>query len=49
MPTVAEQVQYESRLRFRFAVVAFAAAVLLVVSQLLELSGAQPPVRETTV
>jgi hypothetical protein len=49
MTTVAEQVQYESRVRFRFAVIAFAAAVLLVVSQLLQLSGAQPPVSELTV
>ena len=49
MTTVAEQVQYESRLRFRFAVTAFAAAVFLVVSQLLQLSGTQPPVNEATV
>lgn len=49
MPTVAEQVQYESRLRFRFAVIAFSAAVLLVVSQLLQMSGTQPPVSEETV
>jgi len=49
MTTVAEQVQYESRVRFRFAVIAFSAAVLLVVSQLLQLSGAQPPVSELTV
>jgi hypothetical protein len=49
MTTVAEQVQYESRLRFRFAVIAFAAAVLLVVSQLLQMSGSKPPVSEETV
>ena len=49
MTTVAEQVQYESQLRFRFAVIAFVAAVLLIVSQLLQLSGTQPPVSETTV
>ncbi|MDE3132401.1 MAG: hypothetical protein KGL16_14715 [Acidobacteriota bacterium] len=49
MTTVAEQVQTESRLRFRYAVIAFAAAILIVVSQLLQLSGAQPPVSEATV
>ncbi len=49
MTTVAEQVQYESRVRFRFAGLAFAAAVLLVVSQLLQLSGSQPPVSEATI
>jgi hypothetical protein len=49
MTTVAEQVQSESRLRFRFAVIAFTAAVLLVVSQLLQMSGTQPPVSEETV
>lgn len=49
MTTVAEQVQYESRVRFRFAVIAFSAAVLLVVSQLLQMSGSQPPVSEETV
>ncbi|MGH2860349.1 MAG: hypothetical protein ACRDLT_02460 [Solirubrobacteraceae bacterium] len=49
MTTVAEQVQYESHVRYRFAVIAFAAAVLLVVSQLLQLSGTQPPVSEATV
>lgn len=49
MTTIAVQVQSESRLRFRYAVIAFAAAVLLVVSQLLQLSGTQPPVSEATV
>jgi hypothetical protein len=49
MTTVAVQIQSESRLRFRYAVIAFAAAVLLVVSQLLQLSGTQPPVSEATV
>ncbi len=49
MTTVAEQVKYESGLRFRYAVIAFGAAVLLVVSQLLQLSGTQPAVSEATV
>lgn len=49
MTTVADQVQYESNVRFRWAVVAFAAAILLVASQLLALSVAQPPVSETTL
>lgn len=49
MTTVAEQVQYESRLRPRYAVIAFGAAILLVASQLLQLSGTQPPVSEATV
>ncbi|MDE3133926.1 MAG: hypothetical protein KGL15_07665 [Acidobacteriota bacterium] len=49
MTTIAAQIQSESRLRFRYAVIAFAAAVLLVVSQLLQLSGTQPPVSEATV
>jgi hypothetical protein len=49
MAIVADQVQYESRLRPRFAVIAFAAAILLVVSQLLQLSGTQPAVSEATV
>ena len=47
--TTANLVQYESRVRFRWAIVAFAAAILLVVSQLIQLSGQQPPVSETTV
>jgi len=49
MTTVSNQVQYESTVRFRWAVVAFSAALLLVVSQLIQLSGAQPPVSEATV
>ena len=48
MTTVA-LAENESRLRFRYAVIAFAAAILLVVSQLLQLSGPQPPVSEATV
>jgi hypothetical protein len=49
MTTLAEQLQEESRLRFRWGVVSFAAALLLVVSQLLVLSAKQPPVSESTV
>jgi hypothetical protein len=49
MSTVADQVQYESSVRFRWAIVAFAAAILLVVSQLIQLSGPKPPVSELTV
>jgi hypothetical protein len=49
MTTVAEQVQHESRLRPRYAGVAFCAAVLLVGSQLIQLSGAHSPVNEVTV
>jgi hypothetical protein len=49
MTTVADQVQYETGVRFRWAIVAFAAALLIVVSQLIQLSGAQPPVSEATV
>src|ERR1700761_5506135 len=49
MTTVADQVQYESGVRFRWAIVAFAAALLIVVSQLIQLSGVQPPVSEATV
>jgi hypothetical protein len=49
MTTVAEQVQYESSLRFRYAVIAFGAAIALVVSQLLQLSGSQSPVSEETI
>ena len=49
MTTVAQQVQSESRLRYRYAVIAFCAAILLVASQLLQLSGTQPPVSEATV
>ena len=49
MTTVASQVEYESSVRFRWAIAAFAAALLLIVSQLIQLSGAQPPVSEATV
>ena len=47
--TVAEQVQYESGVRFRYAVIAFVAAVLLVASQLLLISGVHAPVSEETL
>lgn len=47
--TVAEQVRYESGLRPRYAVIAFCAAVLLVGSQLIQLSGTHAPVSEATV
>jgi hypothetical protein len=47
--TVAEQVQYESRVRFRYGVVAFLAALLIVASQLLNLSGTHAPVNELTL
>lgn len=49
MSTVAEQVQSESQQRFRYAVIAFGAAIALVVSQLLQLSGTQAPVSEETI
>jgi len=49
MAIASDQVQYESRTRSRWAIVAFVAAVGLVLSQLLELSGPQPPVSEATV
>jgi hypothetical protein len=49
MTTVSDQVQYESSVRFRWAILAFVAAILLVGSQLIQLSGAQPPVSESTV
>ena len=49
MAAVSDQVQYESAVRQRWAIVAFSAAVLLVLSQLLQLSGPQPPVSEATV
>jgi hypothetical protein len=49
MTTVADQVQYESSARPRWAIVAFSAAVLLVASQLIQLSGTQPPVSEATI
>jgi uncharacterized membrane protein len=43
------QVEYESRVRFRYAIVAFLAALLLVASQLLQLSGVHAPVNELTL
>jgi hypothetical protein len=46
---VAEQVQYESRVRFKYGVVAFFAALLIVASQLLQLSGTHAPVNELTL
>lgn len=49
MTTVAEQIQSESSVRFRYAVIAFGAAIALVVSQLLQLSGSQSPVSEETI
>ena len=49
MSTVSEQLQQESQLRFRYAVIAFGAAIALVVSQLLQLSGSQAPVSEETI
>jgi hypothetical protein len=51
MATVSTQMQSESSERFRFGILAFAAAVLIVGSQLLELSGPQAPnqVSELTV
>lgn len=47
--TVAEQVQYESGVRMRYAVIAFGAALLLVASQLINLSGVHSPVNELTL
>ncbi len=47
--TAAEQVQYESRVRFRYAVIAFCAALLIVASQVIQLSGLHAPVDELTL
>jgi hypothetical protein len=47
--TAADQVAYESRLRPRYAALAFAAAVLIVVSQLIQLSGPKTTVTELTI
>ena len=47
--TVAEQVQYESGVRMRYAVIAFCAALLIVASQLIQLSGVHAPVNELTL
>jgi hypothetical protein len=46
---VAAQVSYESGVRFRYAVVAFVAALLIVASQLMQLSGVHAPVSELTL
>jgi hypothetical protein len=46
---VAAQVSYESAVRFRYAVVAFVAALLIVGSQLINLSGVHAPVSELTL
>jgi hypothetical protein len=49
MTAVAEQVQYESGVRMRYAVIAFCAALLIVASQLMQLSGTHAPVNELTL
>ncbi len=45
----AEQVQYESQVRMRYAVIAFFAALLIVGSQLIQLSGVHTTVDELTL
>jgi hypothetical protein len=45
----AEQVQYESQVRMRYAIIAFAAALLIVGSQLIQLSGPHTTVDELTL
>ena len=45
----AEQVQYESQVRMRYAVIAFLAALLIVGSQLIQLSGTHTNVDELTL
>ena len=47
--TVAEQVNYESSVRFRYGVIAFCAALLIVGSQLIQLSGVHASVNELTL
>ncbi len=47
--TVAEQVNYESSVRFRYGVIAFCAALLIVASQLIQLSGVHASVNELTL
>ncbi len=47
--TAAEQVQYESGVRFRYGVIAFCAALLIVASQVIQLSGVHAPVNELTL
>jgi hypothetical protein len=46
---VADQLQYESGVRMRYAVIAFCAALLIVGSQLINLSGVHAPVNELTL
>lgn len=46
---VLEQVQYETSVRKRFAAITFAAAVLIVLSQLIQLSGTKADVSELTL
>ncbi len=47
--SVATQVEYESRVRFRYGVVTFVAAVLLIGSQLVQLVGPTADVSEATL
>jgi len=47
--TVADQVAYEKRVRPRYAALTFAAAILIVVSQLIQLSGPKSTVSELTI
>jgi hypothetical protein len=47
--SVAEQVNYESSVRFKYGVIAFCAALLIVASQLIQLSGTHAPVDELTL
>jgi hypothetical protein len=47
--SAAEQVQYESQVRMRYAIIAFAAALLIVGSQLIQLSGPHTSVDELTL
>jgi hypothetical protein len=47
--SVAEQVNYESSVRFRYGVIAFCGALLIVASQLIQLSGVHASVNELTL
>ncbi|MGC9220396.1 MAG: hypothetical protein ACP5H2_03450 [Solirubrobacteraceae bacterium] len=47
--SAAEQVQYETSVRVRYAGVALLAAVMIVASQLVQLSGVHAPVNELTL
>lgn len=47
--SVLEQVQYETSVRKRYAAITFAAAVLIVLSQLIQLSGTKADVSELTL